>query len=131
MKYGKEMTQEIASFISSGLMRTDACTMAGISYETFTQWMKKPEFSDAIKVAEVKFKHRNLEIIQKAANRTWQAAAWLMERKFQNEFSIKQTLEVNDNRGERPSTDALLRTIAETRKELDDLRSRTSVESGK
>lgn len=122
MKYGKEMTQDICTFIKDGLGRVDACTMAGIHYDTFREWMKKPEFSEAIKQAEIGFKHTNLRIIQKASNRSWQAAAWLMERKFQDEFAVKQRLQLEEKDGERPSTESLVSTIRELRSQIERLR---------
>jgi hypothetical protein len=93
VKYGKERTEEIAQLLKNGSSRTDACTLAGISYETFTQWMKKPEFSEAIKKAEAICKNRNITIIQKAAITTWTAAAWWLERKHPEEFAVRQRLE--------------------------------------
>lgn len=89
MKYGREMTETIAKELRTGSNRTDACVMAGISYETFTVWMQKPEFSDAIKKAEVACKNRNIKIIQKAAITTWQAAAWFLERRYRDEYALK------------------------------------------
>lgn len=87
MKYSPEKTQEICKRLEVGLGRTDACILSDISYETFTQWMKKPEFSENIKKSEIKCKERNISIIQKAAITTWTAAAWWLERKHADEFA--------------------------------------------
>lgn len=95
MKYGKAITEEIAKLLSEGSNRTDACVLAGISYETFTQWIKKPEFSEAIKKAEAICKQRNIKIIQRAAITTWQAAAWWLERRHFGEFALKQQHELS------------------------------------
>lgn len=89
MKYGPEKTLEIAQHLREGSNRTDACLLSDISYETFTEWMKKPEFSEPIKKAEAECKARNIKIIQKAAITTWQAAAWWLERKHHVEFALK------------------------------------------
>lgn len=88
MKYGPEMTHEIAALLANGSNRTDACAIAGISYETFTQWMQKAEFVEAIKKAEATCKNRNIALVQKAALTTWQAAAWWLERKHRDEFAL-------------------------------------------
>jgi hypothetical protein len=87
MKYGPEKTKEICGYIDGGLGRVDACIMADVSYETFTVWMNNSEFSDAIKKAEVGNKKFHIEIIKKAADKTWQAAAWWLERKWKDEFA--------------------------------------------
>ncbi len=87
MKYCAEMTQEIATMLQNGSNRTDACIIAGISYETFTRWMENSEFREAIKKAESKFKNGCISVIIKAMPNSWQAAAWMLERKFWNEFA--------------------------------------------
>ena len=92
MKYSKEKTQEICKRLELGMGRVDTCILSDISYETFTEWIKKSEFSEAIKKAEVKCKERNVSIIQKAAISTWQAAAWWLERKCHTEFALKTLL---------------------------------------
>jgi hypothetical protein len=90
VKYGKPITDEIAKMLAEGSNRTDACVLAGINYDTFCDWMKKkPEFSEAIKKAEVICKNRNIKIVQRAAINTWQAAAWWLERKHSDEFALK------------------------------------------
>ena len=89
MKYGPEMTHEISTLLSNGSGRVDACALVDISYETFTQWMKIAEFSEAIKKAEATCKQRNITIIQKAAIKTWTAAAWWLERKHPDEFGLR------------------------------------------
>lgn len=113
MKYGKDKTKEICDFIKGGLGRVDACNLASISYETFSRWMEeKDEFSEAIKTAESGFKRFNLAIIQKASLRHWPAAAWLLERKFQDEFAMKQKLEHTGKPG------APVEIVAATRSKL-------------
>lgn len=90
MKYGPEITLEISNYLQNGNNRTDSCILAGISYETFTVWMKdKPEFSESVKKAEAHCKARNIAIVQKAALTTWQAACWWLERKHPDEFALK------------------------------------------
>lgn len=89
MKYSPEMTHEIATFLQNGNGRVDTCALVGISYETFSRWMKEEEFSEAIKKAESICKARNIAIIQKAALTTWTAAAWWLERKHPDEFGLR------------------------------------------
>jgi hypothetical protein len=86
-KYGPEMTQEICKHLSAGMGRVDSCILADIHYDTFCEWMKRAEFSEAIKKAETSCKERNLVLIQRAAPKSWQAAAWLLERKYPSEFA--------------------------------------------
>lgn len=89
MKYGPEMTEEICSYLKSGNNRTDSCVLAGIAYETFMRWMDKEEFSENIKKAETAFKNECIQVIRKAGPTSWQAAAWMLERKYPKEFALK------------------------------------------
>jgi len=98
MKYGPEITKEICSYIRAGNSYKDSATLVDISEETFYQWKKKPEFSEAIKKAETTCKARNIAIIQKAAEKTWQAAAWWLERKYHDEFALKEIKELQGNK---------------------------------
>lgn len=89
MKYGPEKTKEICDRLISGNNRTDSCLLSDISYETFTVWMQKSEFSDAIKKAEAEFKSYCIGVIKSAAPKSWFAAAWLLERKYSSEYAQK------------------------------------------
>lgn len=90
-KYSKEIIEEICKWLRAGNNITDACSLVGISRETYYEWQKVyPYASDATKKAEIECKARNIAIIQKAAQKTWQASAWYLERKYQNEFALKR-----------------------------------------
>lgn len=96
MKYGKEITDQLVELIAGGMKREDSCDMIGINQDTFYAWLKdkrKPEFSEAIKKAEMACKQRNIARIQNASKKNWQAAAWWLERKYPEEFAIRQKLE--------------------------------------
>lgn len=66
-KYNKDIIKDMSDWIKeNGLMDyggaklKDFCASFGISQETYFQWMKKDEYSEAIKKAKEEFK-RNLE----------------------------------------------------------------------
>ena len=85
MKYSPELVSEICGYIAEGSTNADAAQMAGISEKTLYEWCKKSEFSKAIKKALLDFKRTHVSAI--AGSRHWQARAWLLERKFPDEFS--------------------------------------------
>ncbi len=61
--------------------------MEGISYETFRTWEKeKSVFSVAIKKAEAECKVARIQTILKASDKSWQAAAWWLERRYGDEY---------------------------------------------
>lgn len=92
MKYSPEKTEEICEHLRTGMTRVDTCILSDIHYDTFTEWMKKPEFSEAIKKAEISNKQRSAVIIQQAAKKSWQAAAWWLERKYKDEYATRNEL---------------------------------------
>jgi hypothetical protein len=99
MKYSKEKIEELCNYLKSGNNRTDSCVLSDISYETFTVWMQKPEFSEGVKKAEASCKALHIQNVRRAAfgdgkkPPIWTASAWWLERKHQDEFAIKYKLE--------------------------------------
>jgi len=99
MKYTPEIIQELIKYIEAGNYVETACDAVGISKDTFYRWMKeKSDFSDAIKKAESKAIARNVMIIQKAAQTSWQAAAWFLERKDYERWGRKELIGGIDNK---------------------------------
>lgn len=86
----------ICDAISLGLSRKDACVASSISQDSFARWLKEDaEFADKIDKSELRCKQRNLIMVQKASQKPqhWQASAWMLERKFSDEFALKQKTE--------------------------------------
>jgi hypothetical protein len=93
-KKTKDTTDIIFKSMKLGLNRRDACTASGISEDTLANWLRDDsEFSEQFVKSELECKQRNLVMVQKAAARSWQASAWMLERKYKDEFSLKQTIE--------------------------------------
>jgi len=92
MKYTPELVNELIKYIEAGNYQITACEAVGISKETFHQWLKKSDFADSIKKAESKAIIRNLTIIQFAAKKNWQAAAWFLERKDYKNWGRKEQI---------------------------------------
>lgn len=91
-KFTPDTQNKLVQAIQMGATYEHAAAYAGISYNTFNEWMKKGEdaksgefleFSEAIKEAEGRAVIGWLAKIEKAANDgTWQAAAWKLERRY-------------------------------------------------
>jgi hypothetical protein len=89
--------------LSKGNGRVQSCHMAGISYDTFCDIINPGhkgfnfEFVERLKKAEgtgkIKIKEICESVIMKAATDNnkpaWQAAAWMLERKFKDEYALK------------------------------------------
>ncbi|MFH1670394.1 MAG: hypothetical protein ABIA92_02300 [Patescibacteria group bacterium] len=122
-KYTEDTINGICKWIMGGNSYVDACTMAGISYQTFNEWRhEKSEFSDAIKKAEAKCKAARISRILDASEEKWQAAAWWLERRYPDEYALRK-IEKNQPVSKAPDgvrdlARAMLPMEQEERKEL-------------
>ena len=94
-KLTPETRDIIIEGIRLGLRYDDAALAAGVSYQTIRNWVKKGEenksgkyveFLDALKVAEGEGEKMLVALIQKAARKQWQAAAWILERRHREKW---------------------------------------------
>ncbi len=89
----------ILSAIADGLTQRDASILAGISEDTLSLWKKDSDFSEQMRQKQIEFKLGHIRVIKKASEKSWQASAWLLERKFKEEFSLKTKMDVEVNEG--------------------------------
>lgn len=94
-KLTEEMVAEAIKLKGDGLADADIICALGIHPSTFYRWIGEPknklqrELSDGLKKEEAEFKHTLLTTIRAAAlarNQYWTAAAWLLERKYPDEY---------------------------------------------
>ena len=107
-KLTKEFIDEFCKYTASGLGIKDCCDICGITQSCFYLWKQeaetgfvagkesrgkaanlniKIEFFDKLKKANAKFKAVHINRINKASEKEWQASAWMLERKFPDEFA--------------------------------------------
>jgi len=85
-----ETWEAVLDSIRLGMTQKDACTVNGISEASFYNKVKADlEFLELIKEAQQDFKQIHLDNIAKHSKKQWQASAWLLERKFKEEFAAK------------------------------------------
>ena len=101
--------QRLNQAISVGAYIEDACIFAGISSRQFRRWRELAEQGiepyaerwEEINKSESQSIVRNLFNIQNASNNgTWQASAWLLERKYPEKYGRKETVNVVDKNKE-------------------------------
>jgi hypothetical protein len=98
-KLTQDVQDRLVKAIGMGATYELATDFAGIGYSTFFDWMKKgnddsgaPEDDPhrvlylAVKRAQGEAALRWLTKIEDAANETWQAAAWKLERRYPQEY---------------------------------------------
>lgn len=107
-KLTKELIKELCKYISNGLGIKDCCDIVGISQSAFYMWQTeadtgfkkgkeecgparnlklKLELVEEIKKAYSKYKLVHITRINEASKNEWQASAWMLERKFPDEFA--------------------------------------------
>lgn len=109
----KEDVAEAARMKRSGVMHKDIAAYIGVSEYTFSRWLNHPktenqrQLAQAMKKAEVKRKQNLLAVIQRASvegkNPSWQAAAWLLERQYPDEFGRRDRAPAAPEKAEVPA----------------------------
>lgn len=95
-KYSEDLAEKICNLLEGGNTRKTAYTVAGISHDTFAAWLLKfSAFSERVKRAEQVAIARNVVVIQAAATKQWQAAAWFLERKDPDNWKQRQGLDID------------------------------------
>ena len=107
-KLTPDVHKKIVNLIKAGNYNDVAAQAVGITESTFYDWMKKgedgyseiyTEFSKAVKEAGAFSEAHYLELIRKAAQETsWQAAAWVLERKHKDKWGRAVTVEGNQDK---------------------------------
>lgn len=109
-KLTPETVKAVTDAIREGSTQDDAARLAGIARTTFYEWMNaKPEFADAVQKAHADFKRAQVKAIRAAGIRakkdahgevigtegSWQANAWLLERKYPEDFGQRMTYKLD------------------------------------
>jgi len=84
----------ILDAIRSGASQRDASALAGISEDTLSLWKKQDsDFSEEMRKKDIQCKMDHIKIVLRAAEKTWQAAAWWLERRYANEYTNRVRIE--------------------------------------
>ena len=91
MSLTDEQLEEAKQALSVGFPQTRVASLLGISDSAFSRMINKNkgrnELATTLSLAKEKGKKRLLGLIDKHAQRNWQAAAWLLERCNGSEFA--------------------------------------------
>lgn len=97
-KLDERVAERIVQATRKGLPRRRAARLAGIHPATLFDWLARgrageqpyADFADRIKSAEIEGEESLVDLLREHAVETWQAAAWLLERRFPARYSLKQ-----------------------------------------
>lgn len=82
--------------LKSGASRSDVCAAVGMSYSTLQAELKRSvDFASKVQVAEAAGKVAMIQLVAKAAGDDWKAAAWLLERKYYEEWAKRDPQSVS------------------------------------
>lgn len=119
-KLTKEMVDQAIRLKADGLSNGDIICALGVHESTFYRWIGEPknklqrELCEGLKKEEAEFKHTLLTTIRAAAlarNQYWTAAAWLLERKFPDEYGKAERQ--RDDRGGDEAPKIVLGVVAQ------------------
>lgn len=118
-----ELEGQIAECLRLGMSYPQTCDACGISQTQFRNWRKHfRDFQDLIRRAEAEAVKLNLAVIQAAAasGKSWQAAAWFLERKHPEQWGKTETLSIEARKD--AVTEAIKINAARTPEHLRELR---------
>lgn len=102
------MVEQAVALKRDGLCDADIIDALGVHKFTFYRWLANPDtkvkraLCDQLKKAESEYKRQLLTTIRSAAlekTQHWTAAAWLLERKYPQEFGKAERRLEQDNEG--------------------------------
>ena len=108
-KLTPEVQERICQYVRQGLTYEIAARAAGVSETTFYRWKQRGErskrgkyreFWEALKRAESEAEQVLVRRILAASNDTWQAAAWMLERRYPERWGRKDRVKHETDLGD-------------------------------
>jgi len=95
------VSKRIVTAIAKGLPRDTAAKLAGVAPSTLYLWLRKgaegerpySEFSCTLKKAEAEGEAELVAVIREAGKSSWQACAWLLERRRPQRWALRRERE--------------------------------------
>jgi len=109
MRVGEAPIEEITTAIKLGVPPVVAAVQHGVLEDEFIEWMRRGQtagrgeaayakFYEAIRSAEALCETALVGVVRRAAGEHWQAAVWLLERRFPERYVRKS---VSDEQGKK------------------------------
>ena len=96
----------VARILALGGTINSACRAGGIDPVSYYKWIKRGEageepfvnFLHAIKESQAVAEEKALRVIDEAMLDSWQAAAWLLERRYPNDWGRRQRMDIGTDK---------------------------------
>lgn len=80
--------------LEHGCTRRAAAGAAGVGHATFYRWLEDGTFRDAVEKAEAKAEAAYTAAVANAIPKSWQAAAWWLERRHHDDYAQRSKVEM-------------------------------------
>jgi len=118
-KYNSGVVDALVEILSKGITIQAACGYVGINKSTFYRWIQEyPEFAAAIDATKFEVEARLLTKIEEQGNDDWRALAWILERRYPQDWSLKRELELNVNKSN--GSNEVIEFLKQSREEEDE-----------
>ena len=118
----KQKRESLLDNLRTGMSIKAACAVSGISKQTYYNWLEKSgvdgkwaeEVEAAIRFSEAVQLQRLKDNIE--AKQDWRGNAWLLERRFPEEYGAKREVEVNVNDSSKAADDIVISMLEQISK---------------
>ena len=94
----KAQQKGLLKAVAAGNTYQTSCRVMKVSHTTFQHWREmNPAFKLEVEQAEAGAISRNVAVIQEASKKYWQAAAWWLERKYPEDWALRQVVGMEDS----------------------------------
>jgi hypothetical protein len=123
-KISEELVKKICSYIATGNYISVACEAAGIDKATFYRWIEWAEqgkepyttLATELKKAEAEAETNRVAKLHLAGDKSWQANAWLLERKQPDRWG--QTQRIHQTVDMSPEAKSYMAALTQANKQL-------------
>lgn len=131
-KLDDDLELKLLKHLRHGVSRRDSCAACSLGYSTFERWLKEGAdleadhqlrgFRGRVQRAEAMAKIQLISAVRRASATEWKPAAWLLERKWPEEFGRRDhvTQEVTVREGEAQQVEDAM-ADPEMRKAMEDV----------
>lgn len=90
-----EIVNKICELLENGASQKDAARLAGVSEDTFYEWLKsKPEFSESVRLGVATYKHKLITTLNAHIVKDGKIALEILKARWPEEWSGKQKIEI-------------------------------------